>query len=159
MRIDIRTGLLALALTIGTAACGNKAEEAKKEAEAKAVEAAKAAKEADEKAVAAKKEADDKAAKMNAEGKAKLQKDFDAAGRKATYLKEKAAKATGPAKKNADAAVAEFDTRDAAAKASIAKMDGATGAAWDAAKVAAESDIAALNKAVESLETTLKAAK
>ena len=94
MRIDIRTGLLALALVVGTAACGNKAEEAKKEAEAKAAEAAKTAKEAEDKAAAAKKDADEKVAKANAEAKAKLQKDFDAAGRKATYLKEKAAKSS-----------------------------------------------------------------
>jgi hypothetical protein len=159
MRIDMRAGLLALAVAAGTVGCGNKAEEAKMEADKKAAEAAKSAKEADDKAASAKKEADDKAAKANTEAKAKLQKDVDAADRKATYLKEKAAKATGATKKNADAAVTELDTRRAAAKASIAKLDTATGAGWDAAKTAAESDIAALNKAVESLETTLKSAK
>ena len=156
MRINVRASLLAVALTVGVAACGNKAEEAKKEADQKAAEAAKSAKEADDKAAAAKKEADDKAAKANAEIKAKLQKDLDAADRKAVYLKEKAAKITGATKKNADAAVTELDTRHAAAKASIAKLDTATGAAWETQKVAVESDIAALNKAVDSLETTLK---
>jgi colicin import membrane protein len=153
MRIHVRASLLAVALTVGVAACGNKAEEAKKEADQKAAEAAK---EADDKAAAAKKEADDKAAKANAEIKAKLQKDLDAAERKAVYLKEKAAKVTGATKKNADAAVTELDTRSAAAKASVAKLDTSTGAAWETQKVAVESDIAALNKAVDSLETTLK---
>ena len=159
MRIEMRANLLAIAIAIGVAACGNKAEEAKKEADQKAAEAAKSAKEADDKAAAAKKDADDKTAKANSVVKAKLQKDLDAADRKAVYLKEKAAKLTGAPKKNADAAVTELDTRHAAAKASVAKLDTATGAAWDTQKVAVESDIAALNKAVESLETTLKGAK
>lgn len=157
MRIDMRALLLATAIAAGTVGCGNKAEEAKKEADQKAAEAAKTAKEAEDKASAAKVEAEAKVAKANAEIKTKLQKDIDAAERKATYLKEKAAKVTGAAKKNADAAVAELDTRHATAKASLAKLDTATGAAWDTAKVGVESDIAALNKAVESLETTLKA--
>ncbi len=159
MRIDIRAHLLVLAIAVCTVGvgCANKAEEAKKEADQKAAEAAKTAKEADDKAAAAKKEAEDKAAKANVEVKTKLQKDIDAAGRKATYLKEKAAKVTGAAKKNADAAVAELDTRDAAAKASLAKLDASSTTTWDTQKVAVESDIAALNKAVDSLETTLKA--
>lgn len=155
MRI-VRALLVGLALTTAVAACGNKEEEARKEAEAKAAEAAKAAKEAQEKAAKEEAEAQAKIAKANGEIKAKLQKDIDAAGRKATYLKEKAAKATGAAKKNADAAVAELDARDATAKSDLAKLDAATGDAFNTAKNTVEADIAALNKAVDSLETTLK---
>ena len=156
MRIDMRVVAVLLAVaTSSSVGCSknDKADEAKKEAD----QAAKSAKEADDKAAAAKKEADDKAAKANAETKTKLQKELDAADRKAAYLKEKASKATGATKKNVDAAVAEVDRRDATAKASIAKLDPANTTAWDPQKTAVESDIAALNKAVDSVETTLKA--
>lgn len=147
---------LALSLATATAACGNKEEEAKKAADQKADEAAKAAKEADDKAAAAKRDADAQAVKAHAEAKASLQKDIDAADRKATYLRNKSAKLTGAAKKNTDAAVAELDAREAATKADLAKLDTATGTAWDSAKLAVDSDITALNKSVDTLETTLK---
>lgn len=162
MTNGMRAAILALGIcvmTTGTVACGNKAEEAKKEADTKAAEALKTVKEAEDKAAAAKKEADDKLTKLNIEAKTKLGKDIDAADRKASNLKEKATKLTGAAKKNTEAAVAELDKRYATAKASLAKLDTLTGADWDAAKKSAEADIEALNRAVESLETTIKAAK
>src|SRR4051812_25079885 len=112
MRTIIRALLLATAM-IG---CGNKAAEAQKKADQLAAEAASAQKVADEKAAGEKKAADEKATKANAEAKTRLQKDADAADRKITYLKEKVAKATGPAKKNADAAAGEVDTRQATLK-------------------------------------------
>lgn len=134
----------------------DEAVKARKEADDKAAEAAKAKKEADEKTAVAQKEAADKAIAANAEVRMALQKDIDAADRKLTYLKEKAAKATGAMKKNADAAAAEVDKRREAVKTNMASLEAATGDAWTTAKGQVEADIAALNKSVETLETSLK---
>ena len=129
---------------------------ARKEADDRAAEAAKAAREASDKAVAAQKEVSDQAMKASAEARALYQKGIDDAERKLTYLKNKAAKAKGTMKKNAEAAAAEVDKRHQAAKASLAKLETATGTAWDTAKSQAETDIAALNKSVDVFEATLK---
>lgn len=160
MRIDPRAVLcaLAIALTSATIACDN----GKAEADKKAAEAMKASKEADDKAAAAKKTAEEEAAKAKAghtEFRAKLQKDVDAHERKATYLKEKASKLTGDAKKNADAAVTELDKRREAAKASLAKLGDDSATTWDAFKKTAEDDVAALGKSIESLETVIEKKK
>lgn len=160
MRTKLCVTLLALALGASVAACGNKAEEAqkeaqKKEAEAKAAQSGKDALAAAETA-AAKKLADDME-KAHADVRAKLQKDADAADRKATYWKEKAAKTTGTVKKNADAAVMEVDKRQAAATDGIKNLATQTGAGWDTAKSQVESDVAAFAKSVEALETAVKA--
>lgn len=148
-----RAALIAVCLTAGTAACDN----GKAEADKKAAEAAKEAQEAAAKASLKKSEADEAAAKAkiaHIEVKSKLQKDLDAHDRKATYLKDKAAKLTGDVKKNADAAVAELETRRTTAKTSLAKLsEDSVDSAWDSAKKAAEDDIAAVGKAVDSLET------
>lgn len=140
--------------SLSSLGCGNKAkeEEAKKAAEAQA----QAAKDAEEKATAATKKAEEGAldAKHAADAK-KVQSQFDASDRKSAYLKEKAAKATGAAKKNAEAAVAELDKRRSTANESIKGLQGATGAAWDTAKAKADEDVASFGKAVESLEQTV----
>lgn len=146
--------VVASALSSFGVGCGNKAkeEEAKQAAEAQA----QAAKEAAQKATDAAKKAEEEA--LNAQHAAeqkKLQSQFDASDRKSTYLKEKAAKSTGNAKKNADAAVAELDKRRTTASESLKSVQSATGAAWDAAKAKAEEDIAAYGKSVESLEQTI----
>jgi hypothetical protein len=154
----MRFRAMMLAVCVGalsTAACKKDTAEADKAA----AQAAKEANEASEKANAAKQKANEEAAKANlarSEARTKLQKDLDAHERKATYLKEKAAKATGAAKQNAAAAVTELDTRSAAAKASIAKLadDSATG--WESLKKTAEDDVASVGKAVDSLEKTLE---
>ncbi len=141
--------------------CGDKAEEARREADSKTADATKEAREAQEaaaKAVAAQKVATDETARAaHTEARAKMQKDVEAADRKITYLKEKAAKATGAAKKNADTAVAELDKRRDTVRADLAKLDLETGAAWDTAKAGAERSLTALNQAVDNLETTVAA--
>lgn len=99
---------------------------------------------------------DSAAAKAHAETAAQLQKTFDAADRRYSVLKEKAASATGAAKQRADAAIADANAREASVMAGIAKLRDASGAAWDTTKTQVDSDIVALNQAVDSLESALK---
>ncbi|HEY0249913.1 MAG TPA: hypothetical protein VGC41_00215 [Kofleriaceae bacterium] len=157
----MRALLLALIITI--TGCGNKQEKANKEADKaqkeaadKSAEAAKAQADADAKAAKAKDEAAAAAAKNIADARTSIQKDFDDADRKATSLREKVAKATGAKKKNADAAAMEVDTRTATAKASLDKFNAATADTLEAVKTQASSDVAALSKAVDNLEKTVK---
>lgn len=152
-----------LLATAGLGACKKgeekaqqQAQKARDDADQKARDAAKAAQEADTKAAAAAKETADAAAKDAAEARDKLQKSFDASDRKASALKEKLAKATGLTRKNATAAAAEVDRRRAAVTASFASLSSATGTAWATAKTQVEADTAALDKAIDALETTLK---
>ncbi len=132
------------------------AQKARDDADQKARDAAKAAQEADAKAAAAAKETADAAAKDAAEARDKLQKSIESSDRKATSLKEKVAKATGTIRKNADAAAAEVDKRRAAVSASLSNLSSAAGTAWNTAKLQVEADIAALDKSIDGLETTLK---
>jgi hypothetical protein len=93
MRIDTRTVLIALALSV-TLACDKGAEEADK----KAAAAAEEARAAQEKANTERLEAEQAAAKAKAvrdEARTKIQKDLDAHERKAASLKQKAATAKG----------------------------------------------------------------
>jgi hypothetical protein len=154
MHTEMRVRALALLIAVATggpAGCNHgKAADAQKEADAEA--AAKAAKEADDQASAAR-----KAARSNAETKKKLQKEIDAGDRRAVYLKEKAAKASGVTKKSADAAIADIDTREATAKVDMAKLDPDDATSWDTQRSAVEADIAAVKKAVDSLETIVEA--
>jgi hypothetical protein len=157
----MRTALLAIMLTF--AACGNKQDKANEEAtkaqtkaDDKAIEAAKAQKEADDKAVTAKQTADAADAKALADARDRVHKDFDAADRKLASFKEKVVKATGTQRKNADAAAAEADTREAAARTSLAKLDAVAATDLTAAKTQADADIAALDKSIDSVESTLK---
>jgi colicin import membrane protein len=154
MRIDTRPLLVALTLACSVAC--NKGEE--EEAARKAAAAEQEAREAQAKANAAKLEAEQEAATARtarAESRDKLQKDLDAHERKAAHLKEKAAAAKGATKKNADAAVVELDKRRDTAKASLTKLSDYTAAAWDDTREAAEDDVEAVGKAVDSLESTL----
>src|SRR6185436_576796 len=94
-------------LLSGIAMGCNKEEE---KAQQEAAEKAEKAKVEAEQAAVAKKAADEataKAAKERADARQVLQKDLDGVDRKFTSLKERAAKAKGAAKKNADAAVTE----------------------------------------------------
>jgi cytochrome P450 len=157
----MRTLLLAVLITF--AGCSNKQEKATKEADKaqkeatdKSQEAAKAQAEADAKAATAQKEAEATAMKSITDARDGVQKDFDDLDRKAAALHEKVAKATGAKRKNADAAAAEVATRMTAAKASLAKFTGATAATLEAVKTEASSDVAALSKAVDNLEKTVK---
>ena len=154
-------GLVAGALA--ASGCGNKEEKAReeaakaqKEADDKSVEAAKAQREADDKAVAAKREADAAMTKTHDDARDKLRKDYDASDRKLASLREKVAKATGVKRKNANAALTEVETRVATVKGEMAGLSANAGTAWDTAKTQIEADQAALDKAIDNLETTLK---
>ena len=85
-----------------------------------------------------------------------LQARFDAADRRFNELQATAGKVTGTKKRNAAAVVGEIKTREATVMASIAKLRGATGAAWDATKQQVDIDAAALDQAIDTLATTLQ---
>jgi hypothetical protein len=153
--------LVVLLLTF--AACGNKQDKANEEAtkaqtkaDDKAIEATKAQKEANDKAVTAKQEADAADAKAVADARDKGHKNFDAADRKLASFKDKIATAMGTQRKNAEAAAAEANTREVAAKTSLAKLDGAAPTDLIAAKTQADADIAALDASIDAVESTLK---
>ena len=153
MKKHIHVALAAIGLTLASSAC----DRGKAEAERKAAEAERQAQEATITAGQMQAQAEE-AAKTKAahvEARTKLQKDFDAHERKASYLKEKAAQATGAVKKTADAAIAEYEARRASEKASLDKLGDEAAPAWDATKQTAEEDIAAVGRAVDSLEQTL----
>lgn len=152
MNKHMRAALVAVGLTLAMTAC-----KGKEEAERKAAEADRQAQEATLTAAKMRAEADE-AAKMraaHAEARTRLQKDLDAVDRKATYLREKAAKAVGVTKKNADAAIAEVEARRTAAKAAMNRLVDDASPAWEATKKTAEDEIASVGKAVDSLERTL----
>ncbi len=143
--------------------CSNKekkandqAVKAQKQADDKQAEATKAQADADAKAAAAKATADTEMAKAHDDARDKMQKNYDASDRKLASLREKVAKATGTKRKNADAALAEVDKRAATVKTDMANLVTAAGTAWDTTKTQVEADQAALDKASDNLETTLK---
>jgi colicin import membrane protein len=158
---------LALALAVGTAGpagCSkdDKAAQEKAAAEKAAADKAAADKAAADKAAADKaaadkaaKEAEDQAVAQRTEARTKLEKNLEAAERKAIHFKEKAAKATGAMKKNAAAAAAELDKRWEAAKASLAALD-LKDADWDAAAAKVEAATIQVNEAIDALEASLK---
>ncbi len=130
------------------------AAEAQREAEAKGQ---KAQLEANEKISEARREAEkvaNDAARERGEVRVSLQKDVDAVDRKISYLKERVVTVSGAAKKNADAAQKETESRRATLQADFRKLETETGAAWDQAKASVEGDIKALKAAVDSWETT-----
>jgi hypothetical protein len=153
MKKHNRVMLVAIGLTLATTACNR----GKAEAERKAAEAQQRAQEATITAGQMQAQAEEAARSRaaHAEARSKLQKDFDAHERKAAYLKEKAAKATGAARKNADAAIAEYEARRTSAKASLNHLSDDAAPTWDATKKTAEDDIAAVGRAVDALEQTL----
>jgi hypothetical protein len=131
------------------------AAQAQSDAEAKARSAQQ---EANEKIAEAKAEAEKAAASAataRTEVKATLQKEVDAVDRKAAALKERGAAAKGAAQKNYAAAQAEFERRRSVVQADLRKLDAEAGAAWDAARTSAETDVAALKASLDSLENTI----
>ena len=166
----MRPLLLALILTSTAFSCSSKADQAA-EASAKANEqAATSHREADDKATEAEQargEATAAAATTAAAAEAAtretqrevaedLQADFDAADRRFIALQQEALKATPAKKKRADAAAAEVTRLEAAVMASIARLRAATGAAWDTTRTQVEADTAALDRAIDALETALR---
>ncbi|MBA3459849.1 MAG: hypothetical protein H0T46_07800 [Deltaproteobacteria bacterium] len=129
---------------------------AQREADDKATEVEQARNAAKADVATAQAASDTTAARANAETTAQLQKTFDAADRRLTELKERAASATGATKERVDAAVAEATAREANVMAGIARLRDASGAAWDTAKAQLDADIVAMNQALVSLEIALK---
>jgi hypothetical protein len=150
MKKPIRVMLVAIGLTLAASACRDKSEAERKAAEAEkqseaTITAAKVQAEADEAKLKAAHDID----------RMKLQKDLDAHDRKASYLKAKAAKQVGATKKNADAAITEFEARRATAKTSLGKLTDDKAPGWDTSKKTAEDDVAAVGKSVDAIEHTL----
>jgi colicin import membrane protein len=156
MRDRVIAVLLVFGLSSFIVGCKNKEEEAKREAELHSAQVAKEGEEARAKEEARKKAEAEAATKARTDARGKVQKEIDAADRKLAYLKEKLAKATGPKKKNAEAAAAEVTKRRDAAVASAAKLETDTTTPVETERSTAEADVAALNKAIDNLEATLK---
>ncbi len=157
MRTILKTMLLGALLTSG--ACRNKNEDAHKAQETankKAVEADEAQREANAKKAAAEREANDKLMKDRGDARDKLQKDVDAADRKLADLRHKLIDAKGDVRLNAEAASNEVQQRKAKVDADMTRLSNTVGNAWDSAKLEAESDLAALNRAIDNFEKTLK---
>lgn len=157
----MRALLLALLVTTGCtdkkdATKSEPAPSAQRRADDKATEDLEAHNAAKADVATAKADAAADAEKVHAETGAQLQKDFDAADRRFNELEVKAASATGAAKKRATTAIADVNAREKAAMASIAKLRDATGAGWDTTKAQVDSDMVALNQAIDALENTLK---
>jgi hypothetical protein len=150
MTIHARGMVAVAALVAALAGCEKK--EHASQTETTSAEVARGEREAAE----AKQAAEEATTKLHAEVRSRLQSDFDAADRKASYLKAKASKATGVVKKDADAAVVEFDRRRAAADAGLKKLDAGASGTWDSARTEAESLVESMRKGVDSLEATLK---
>lgn len=157
MKTISRTLFLIGALT-AAGACKNKAEDAQKAQETankKAVEANEAQREADEKAALAKRETEDKLLVEHRDAEDKLRKDLESSDRKLADLRRKLNDAKGDKRKNAEAAANEVELRRAKVDQNLGKLRGAAANAWDATKLELESDIAALNQAIDNFEDTL----
>jgi hypothetical protein len=153
----MRALLLALIVTTTITGCPTKTETASEQpSKSTASETAKEHKAADDKAT------DDlEAAKQTVEAGAatvrdKLQGALEASERKLAALKDKAAAASGEVKVRADAAARDVDTRRATLKTDLVKLQAATGAAFDTAKLQVEADAAALDQAIEAFEASLR---
>ena len=151
MTNHIRWTLVAFSLSVFAFAC----DRGKAEAEKKAAEAEQQAQETTITPARVKAEEEAKLKTARAEERGHLQKQLDAHERKADYLKDKAAKTAGATKQNANAAISELNARLASAKESVGKLADDTSPAWDAAKSAAANDLAAVERATDSLEQTL----
>lgn len=120
--------------------------------------AQKAQLEANEKISEARREAEkaaNDAAQERSKARVELQKEVDSVDRKISYLKERAATVKGTAKKNADVAQSETETRRATLRERFRKLETETGAAWDSAKAEVERDINALKSSVDSWDSTI----
>lgn len=91
----------------------------------------------------------------HSETRTKLLQKFEAEERKASHLKQKAAKAVGKEKLNANAAIAELDARRATAKTSLGRLSDEASPVWDSVKKSAEDDVDSFERAVETLEQTI----
>lgn len=161
----MRALLLALLFTATTAGCASKEEPARqpqepatpqRQADDRATDVEQARNNAKVEAATAQTAADAKVNATRDETAARLQKEFDTADRRFNALKEQAAKATGTKKKRADAAVANVVTSEARVMAGIAKLRDTSGADWDTTKTQIDADALALDKAIQSLDTTLQ---
>jgi hypothetical protein len=152
------TGGLAIAATCFTLGCAKDQQTSVEEQRAAATRAHEAQLEANEKIADARraleKSAND-AARTRSDATVSFQKEVDVIDRKISQLKERAATASGAAKTNAAAAIAETDSRRATLQADLGKLGTETGAGWDAAKGEVERSIKAVKAAVDSFETTV----
>ncbi len=133
----------------------DEAREAQETANKKAVEANEAQREADEKAARAAREENDRLLGEHRDAEDKLRKDIEAADRKIADLRRKLNDVKGDKRKNAEAAANEVELRHAKVDQNLQKLRGAAANAWDATKLELESDIAALNQAIDNFEDTL----
>jgi hypothetical protein len=157
MRTILKT--LLLGALVASGACKNKADDARKAQETatkKTIEANEAQREADAKAAAARRELDDKLHKEHVDVHDKLRKDVEASDRKLEDLRRKLVDAKGEKRLNAEAAVNEVQVRHAKVDADMKRLSTADNNAWDSARLEAESDLAALNRAIDNFERTLK---
>ena len=171
----MRSLLLVLILSTTTVGCGSKNKEteaapterasgaedrttnaAHRRADDKATEDLQARRAEEAKVADAKAAADADAVKANAATHDQLQAKFDASDRRFNRLEEKVLKLSGTKRKKANAAVAVVKTHEATVMASIVKLREASLPQWDAAKAKVETDSAALDKAIDELETTLQ---
>jgi hypothetical protein len=142
------------------AGCNRDDEQARitKEKQDAAEKIAAAQREADEKKAAAERdvaEAERKGEEQRREARAELERDIADIDRKAVAMKASAAKATGKAKLNNDAALAEYEKRRAVLEADMKRLGTATGAVWDTAKLDARQHIASTKEALDSLDRTV----
>jgi hypothetical protein len=135
------------------------ASEAERAAELRAREAdrkAAAARDADRKAGEAARAAETALLKQHGETRDQLQGSLDAITRKSDDLRDRIAGTKGAARKNAEAAATEVQTRTATVEAGLQRLSTASGEAWTRAKTEVEADLAGLSKAVDNLERTLE---
>ncbi|HEY6561831.1 MAG TPA: hypothetical protein VI072_31390 [Polyangiaceae bacterium] len=128
-RYSIFNSAVLVCIVVAAAGCKNeKAEEAKAAAEQAAASATAAAAAAQEAEAKAKEEAANALSSKKDELKAQLTSGVDAYDRKIAYLKDKANKLPGAAKKKADEAFAAYDKSKTAATALLTNIDSATDA-------------------------------
>jgi uncharacterized protein YPO0396 len=155
----VASACLVIASTCVSLGCDKKDQQTSEEEQrAAAAKGQQAQLEANEKIAEARREGEksaNEAARARSEVKVSFQKDVDAIDRKISALKERAVGATGSAKKNAAAAMAETDSRRSTLQANLRKLETETGAGWDTAKIEVGRDIAAVNAALDSVETTV----
>jgi len=148
-----------LLAALGLGACNKSDQQDAVEAERKADDKAEQAQlEANEKISEARREAEkasNDAARQRSEARVELQKDIDAVDRKISNLKDQAVNVQGGAKKNAEVARAETETRRSALQTSFRKLETETGAAWDSAKADVQRSISDLEASVESWENAM----
>jgi hypothetical protein len=144
------------ALTLG--ACNKDDQQAAAEKQREAEQKAERAQlEANEKIGEAKRDAErlaNEAARSRSDARVELQKDIDAVDRKISYLRERSTTVPAAAKKNADVARAEVETRRSSLQTKFRKLETESGAAWDAAKADVEASISAVKAAVDNWESS-----